>query len=1836
MLKKRVLSIFIALVLLVGMLPSSLISSFAAPSSASFVSGTLDSEWTIVNPATAGDYAYELVKGSGLKLKTQPSGMQQGTNGDGDVSNPVNVFTRPADGNAWEAVAKVYYPKAPTHNYQQFAFGVYQDANNYLKVDIEYNSWYGGRIAQFSINRNGTYTHTHRTRLNYDNPAFTNNSANRIDDLVAYYKIVKSGNTYTASVSFDGIEYITVGTGTTNTNGQYTAEYAAPKLFVAAINDTTASSILDTYCEFVKVYNIDGGASLDVLSSALSDVVNYAKAEAGDFNAVPAAMNLAAGTRANTLLFSQFPKVPYGYSYQLVPGDADLLVASKEGVVSAQKPGSTTLALQLINGASVQTLKTIDVTIAAGTAPVTVIFDYNYEGAPAAPASFTKQTVGGKLESFPVEQTLPDVGSRPNYGFVGWYRNADGTGEKVTLDTVFTADTNLFAKWEEVPSLHEAYEDYFLMGAFQDYSYNANPAVGSAQYIYNKHYNIMCPSNNFKLTNMISTTTMRNNFTAARTSILANNALSDDEKLEQIARANEQIVLNPSPTVTTQLNALRNWNIANPDNKKYTRFHVIAWHGGQQPNAFFGNGFTGGTTLTLKDEPWDSTQDGAVASRETMKARLDNYIRLVMERYKDYTDVIISWDVINEPVDDFTGQIRNASDSNSQVGQWGRVWHDMNPAKLDDGTLKYTTAANAMGIIVNPERLYDESEWMRWAFESSVKWTKANGLNWALYVNDYMDSNKLYTKLQPTLDILQSIRNDIELQGVPLVYGFQGRLAWGYPTIDMLRKQADDALAIADMIGVTEADIRSDFEPNPYFNPFQRTKLFASGDTPAWANNSPDTSGSGSTTTGPGQANNTFDTHNSPVRRIPEWGTTNGMTSSSVRYGATDHLPISEQIMKKQADFAADWMDILIERADKVELFQWDNYTDSSTFNASKGAHIWVNSGVGRTGTFEKYSFFAVIGAPARDKLKTAINAFPPAYMEDLPDEQAAVIAKAKACLNKRIYTLEDVNDVKALTATLTSMLSAINISYITYDANGGDGVGTSESFPKGFETVTKAPAAVGISKPGFAFVGWNTSANGIGAAYDAGAAITMNISVRLYAQWKKAPAQFTVAFDSFTNGTGSSLVDAAYPPVTVAVGQPVAEPAVRPAKVGYRFEGWFRDMATTKPWNFSTPVTENMRLYAGYSIIPPPKAASIKVDGIDIPGFDPSILTYTLTYDAVQTPAPVVTATAEDGMKLEGIAQAPAIPGIATVTLSGNDQISVYAIRFVLSTPKLASITVDGLPLEGFSADQLNYKINFEPGQTIIPSIAAVAVLPARDTVSYEVATAIPGKTLITVFNEFESVTYTVAFSVGPISDSFVGGALDKFWEILAPNPDTFSLVKGLGLNISTLQGDIYQTNKSFNNVFIREADGNWEVVAKVHFPVAPNSTYQQFMLLGWKDDDNYVKLDVEASSATARVIQFMREQNGATTTIGTNATATNFNNADGSLTLYFRLRKNGDSFTAAYSRNGTTWTNQPTAGTATTLAGVTHVGLFATRNTAGAAIDAFCEYVKFTQIDGETVVTYPQMRQEAVDNVRNYIAADIPAVFEEDGQITFSQMPRGYTAAITNSENPAIISVDGVVTCPDAGDVIVPITVTITDASSIVVTPGSEYTATTTLDILVKGKAPAFPIELTSPISKIVAGYAANIPVDIEFDSSMLEAFPSVTLIAPDGEILSSFIVSGSGQYVFNLAADKAVAGTYKVAILGASLSIECSPIPEKLWAPSISAIDGLTNLAFDADVTLISKASVKIAAQLVDMNKVSVAGSIVTINQTTQSGQSVVISGVKFADLFPSYSFTFSFVS
>ena len=563
-----------------------------------------------------------------------------------------------------------------------------------------------------------------------------------------------------------------------------------------------------------------------------------------------------------------------------------------------------------------------------------------------------------------------------------------------------------------LPSLWQAYQGYFTMGTFGNWN--------SPQALY--HYRSNAIPNNLKLDSQIGTSSTnsltRQAYVAKVAQINADPSLDDAAKAAAIEDANEQIVLQPTTGATQAegiLQSIEAYNAANhltDDTKKVVRGHVFAWHGGQQPNWFFCNGFV-----------YDATNPDW-ASPATMLKRLDDYIHLMVDKYAKYADIIVSWDVVNEAVDDYTGQIRNADDA--QVSQWGRIFRRPD---LDG----------------DPDaRLYAESAWVRQAFASARKWSDAAGVHWKLYYNDFQDSDKLYEpKMSQTIKMLRPIHDAGNIDG----YGMQGRLAWAYPSIAQLKAQIEAGLTVADEISISESDIRSDFEPNPDYDPSQPTRRVTEADGNDPAHQWP-TYGSCSWAQRAAANGNTLDVCNSPVRRIPAWGT-----------GANNTLANDPEIMRKQADFAADWMDLLISYGSRIKYYDWDGTSDANTFNRTDGAQLWS----GLTGNPEKYSFFAVLGAPARaamrDQIARVATLVPATYAADAWQRVLAARDAAQALVPVRIYSIDGVNAVKAATAALSDAIG----DYRAVTATGGVG-GT---VPATLSLALGAPASFGPFTPG-------------------------------------------------------------------------------------------------------------------------------------------------------------------------------------------------------------------------------------------------------------------------------------------------------------------------------------------------------------------------------------------------------------------------------------------------------------------------------------------------------------------------------------------------------------------------------------------------------------------------------------------------------------------------------------------------------------------------------------------------------------------------------------------------
>lgn len=107
-------------------------------------------------------------------------------------------------------------------------------------------------------------------------------------------------------------------------------------------------------------------------------------------------------------------------------------------------------------------------------------------------------------------------------------------------------------------------------------------------------------------------------------------------------------------------------------------------------------------------------------------------------------------------------------------------------------------------------------------------------------------------------------------------------------------------------------------------------------------------------------------------------------------------------------------------------------------------------------------------------------------------------------------------------------------------------------------------------AKEGYKFIGWFLDEN-YETPFDPETVITGDLT--LYGKFEEITLpSYTVTFDT----DGGSTIDS----VTVYEGETVAKPN-DPVKEGFEFAGWYKDFEYTEEFDFDTPVTGNITLYA-------------------------------------------------------------------------------------------------------------------------------------------------------------------------------------------------------------------------------------------------------------------------------------------------------------------------------------------------------------------------------------------------------------------------------------------------------------------------------------------------------------------------------------------------------------------------------------------------------------------------------------------------------------------------------
>ena len=152
----------------------------------------------------------------------------------------------------------------------------------------------------------------------------------------------------------------------------------------------------------------------------------------------------------------------------------------------------------------------------------------------------------------------------------------------------------------------------------------------------------------------------------------------------------------------------------------------------------------------------------------------------------------------------------------------------------------------------------------------------------------------------------------------------------------------------------------------------------------------------------------------------------------------------------------------------------------------------------------------------------------------------------------------------------------------ITYDANGGSGAPSAQSYAYASSGTTNL-SSVQPSRTGYTFLGWSIDKNATSASYSAGQAWKLSnaSNYTLYAVWKLNT--YTVSFDA-NGGTGAPSSQ------TKTYGVTLKLSSTLPTRTGYTFKGWsLNKSATSATWSAGGDYTVNASntLYAVWQLVP-------------------------------------------------------------------------------------------------------------------------------------------------------------------------------------------------------------------------------------------------------------------------------------------------------------------------------------------------------------------------------------------------------------------------------------------------------------------------------------------------------------------------------------------------------------------------------------------------------------------------------------------------------------------------
>lgn len=167
----------------------------------------------------------------------------------------------------------------------------------------------------------------------------------------------------------------------------------------------------------------------------------------------------------------------------------------------------------------------------------------------------------------------------------------------------------------------------------------------------------------------------------------------------------------------------------------------------------------------------------------------------------------------------------------------------------------------------------------------------------------------------------------------------------------------------------------------------------------------------------------------------------------------------------------------------------------------------------------------------------------------------------------------------------------------------------------------------------------------------------------------------------------------------------------------------------------------------------------SILVGGVQIAGFTPTTTNYTIALPRGTTALPTITWITGDAGQTVTLTQG-GINGETRLVVTAQDGSTtvVYRLQFSVTASTdshLADITLNGVSLQGFHQDTLNYAVSLPVGTTVLPTINYVKGDPMQNV---RVLTGgLNGTTTIRVLaeNTAYSTTYSITFSVQQSADA-------------------------------------------------------------------------------------------------------------------------------------------------------------------------------------------------------------------------------------------------------------------------------------------------------------------------------------------------------------------------------------------------------------------------------------------------------------------------------------------------